>query len=449
MFENIISALKQNKIHLPVWLGVWVARIPYSWRPIAGKVYGQRISQIKAFDKMSSTERKEFIFQQMYSIVKYSIENIPFYQQYYQKRGFTLEKLKSFEDLSQIPVISKEELIEVDISERSNEQVEKILVNTGGSSGKTLSFYIEPSAIGHEFAHGESMWKELGFKPYNVRLIVIGRSKVLNGVDYEFARNCFSLDMYQPYINNKERLIKMLRKHTCDYIQGYPSVLAGFADFCDENPELLGIIQKNLKGVFLNSEFPYPIYRDCIERVFNVTTQAFYGHTERCIMAFEKKGVRNVYYPFQTYGYTEALRRDDGHYDLVGTSYFNHASPLIRYNTGDIVDNPIYENGILISFEIIEGRSGQFILDKDGRGISLTGLIMGRHHPIFDYCDHIQVKQYAPGMAVVMYVPKKNKIIEDPSSLFDSSNVNVDFSFEMIERPIRTKNGKINLLVKE
>lgn len=449
MFGTIINKLKQNKIHLPVWMGVLIARIPYSWRPIVGKVYKQRMKQIETFETMDVEEQKRFVFRQTYDIVKYSVENIPFYEQFYLKKGFTIEQLKSFDDLSKIPVITKADLLSCELAERSNETMEKMLVNTGGSSGMTLSFYIEPSAIGHEAVHGIAMWRELDYKVTSVRLIVIGRSSVANGVDYEFARNCYSLDMYQPYANNKERLIKMLRKHGADYLQGYPSVLAEFADFCSENQDLLEEIQRSLKGVFLNSEFPYPVYRDRIEGVFQVPTQAFYGHTERCVMAYEKNGKKNVYYPFQTYGFTEVLKREDGHYDLVGTSYFNHASPLIRYNTGDIVDNPVFENGILKSFEIIEGRSGQFIVDRDERNISLTGLIMGRHHPLFDCCDHIQIMQREKGEATILYVPKNGETITDAASLFDSSNVNVSFSYQQLERPIRTKSGKVNLLVKE
>ena len=448
MFGSIISALKQNRLHLPVWLGILTAHIPYSWRPIVGRVYSKRLHQIKQFEILSVEERKRVIFQQMYDLVRYSIEKVPFYKQFYEKQGFSLDQLKTYDDLIRIPVVSKAELMGCELLERSNPNLEKMLVNTGGSSGKTLSFYIEPDAIGHEQAHGQYMWRELGFQASCVRLIVIGRSRVKNGVDYEFARNCYSLDMYQPYEKNKERLIKMLKKHGAEYLQGYPSVLAGFADFCKENPDLLTVIKKKLKGVFLNSEFPYPVYRDRIEGVFNVPSQAFYGHTERCVMAYEKKGQRNVYYPFQTYGYTEVLKREDGHYDLVGTAYHNHASPLIRYNTGDIVDNPVFEDGILKSFEIIEGRSGQFITDKDGREISLTGLIMGRHHPLFDSCDHIQIMQKEQGKATILYVSKNNKDIESPESLFDSSNVNVKFSFKRIDSPVRTKSGKVNLLVK-
>ena len=449
MFGSIINVLKKNRIHLPAGLGLLMARIPYSWRPIVGKEYKRRLKQIHLFEQLSIDEKKESVFRQVYEIVAYSIDNIAFYREFYAKKGFSIDQLKSYDDLDKIPVVTKDDLIACDVSERSNLSLDKILVNTGGSTGKTLSFYIEPNAIGHEAAHALTMWQELGYKNSSLRLIVAGRSHVRNGVDYEFARNCYSLDMYQPYADNKNRLIKLLNRHGAEYLQGYPSALASFSDFCQENTDLLEAIRRRLKGVILNSEFPYPIYRDKIEAVFNVPTQAFYGHTERCIMAYEKKGCKNVYYPFQTYGFTEVLKREDGHYDLLGTCFFNHASPLIRYNTGDIVDAPLFENGLLKSFEIVEGRSGQFIVDKDGNKISLTGLIMGRHHHLFDFCEHIQIMQNAPGRATILYVLKDNITIDSPAELFDSSGVSITFDFLRIQSPILTKSGKVNLLVKD
>lgn len=447
--SKIIGALKANKIKIPIWMGVLLARIPYSWRPIAGKVYKQRQKQFNLFTSMPTDWQKEVIFRQVYDIVNYSIENIPFYKKFYEEHGFSIDYLHSFEDITKIPIINKDDLMKYELSDRSNEQIDKILVNTGGSSGKTLSFYIEPSAIGHERFFVNQMRREINYKYYSVRLRLVGQSKVNNGVDYEFARNCYTLDMYQPFEQNKERLKTILQRHDIDFLQGYPSVLSEFADFCRENPDLHSLLTKCLKGVLYNSEYPYPIYRDNVESVFHVPSQAFYGHTERCIMAYEKNGVRNVYHPFQTYGYTEVIKREDGHFDLVGTSYYNHASPLIRYNTLDIVDNPKFENGILTSFEIIEGRSGQFVVDYAGKNISLTGLIMGRHHKLFDYCDHIQVMQEKPGKATILYVPRHNQVINNPDKLFDGSNVMIDFEFKAISQPIRTVNGKINLLVKD
>ena len=112
-----------------------------------------------------------------------------------------------------------------------------------------------------------------------------------------------------------------------------------------------------------------------------------------------------------------------------------------------MIDDPVSEDGLLKEFYIYEGREGQNILDRSGKVISLTGLIMGRHHPLFDYVEHVQVSQPVMGKALVLYVPKNPELELDCQSLFDSSNVDVEFSFHRHDKPVRTVSGKVNLLV--
>ena len=444
--NKIISLLKTNKIQLPVWAGQVMSYIPYSVRPIVGKSYRKGKKEINEYAKMSASERQTYVFNKMHQIVDYAINNIDFYRDFYKQKGFNISMLKSFEDINKIPIITKKDFYDFPIEKRTNMKVPKFLVNTGGSSGYTLSFYVHPYQIGHEWVHIHQMWSLLGFKQSDLQLFMIGRSVVKNGVDYEFARHCLSVDIYKPFEETAPALINQLKKHPCYYLHGYPSVLSEFAEYCGNNLTLLNLLKGRLRGAFLNSEYPYSLYRDKIEHMFDVPTQSFYGHTERCVMAYELN-TKNRYTTFQTYGYAEAIPNGDGHFDLVGTSYNNFASPLIRYNTKDVIDNPEYENGLLEKFDILEGRSGQFIIDKNNRPVSLTGLIMGRHHEIFDKVSHIQITQKEQGKAIVLFVPLENMEINNPGELFDSSNVDIVFEFKKLSSPIRTGSGKVLLLV--
>lgn len=446
MISNIIESLKENKLRLPIWLGQLISYYPYSYRPIVGKIYRTRMKEIKSYTNLSDKERQDFIFKRVHAITEYAIANIPFYKDYYRKHNFDISQLKTFDDIQRIPIINKHDLLEYPIELRSNMDAPKFLVNTGGSSGYTLSFYVQPSSIGNEKAHIHTMWSQIGYKPSDLRLYIAGRSAVKNGVDYEFARHTISIDMYKPFEETAPLLIKKIKHHPCYYLLGYPSVLSEFAEYCKTNQVLLNLLKSHLRGALLSSEFPYPVYRNPIENIFKIKTKSFYGHTERCVMAYETDEKFN-FIPFQTYGYAEAIPNDNNHYDLIGTSYYNQASPLIRYNTKDIIDNPCIKNGILTSFNIFEGRSGQFILDKSGKKISLTGLMMGRHHPIFNYCSHIQIAQEKKGEATILYVPKQDGSIKNIEKLFDSSNVDITFDFKKIDKPIRTISGKVNLLV--
>jgi len=196
----------------------------------------------------------------------------------------------------------------------------------------------------------------------------------------------------------------------------------------------------------LTSEFPSRHYRNTIEEVFLAPTQSFYGHTETCIMAYE--GEPFLFRTLQSYGYAEVENINDSSC-LVGTNYFNFESPLIRYNTEDIVGDVDLESGVLKTFRITKGREGDFILDKNQVKIPLTGLIFGRHHRIFNYCKHIQIKQEIPGTAIVYYVEGIKSINEeDAYQYFEVSDVAINFVFKSLKSPILSKSGKVNLLIK-
>lgn len=173
-------------------------------------------------------------------------------------------------------------------------------------------------------------------------------------------------------------------------------------------------------------------------------TISWYGHTEGVILAGELFQ-KFEYVPFLSYGYSEAVKTDN-YFHLVGTCFNNLAAPFIRYDTEDLINPNLNKNGLLESFEITEGRLGEFVIDKNNKNISLTALIFGRHHKLFDHVDFIQVKQIVPGEIVVYY--SNASFIEDPAGLFDSTNVNIDLFFQQVKEPFKSHLGKIPLLIK-
>ena len=121
---------------------------------------------------------------------------------------------------------------------------------------------------------------------------------------------------------------------------------------------------------------------------------------------------------------------------------------MIRYNSEDGIQTVKSSEGILESFKIMDGRVGEYILDQNNKKIPLTGLIYGRHHLLFGQCRSLQISQDIPGKAKIYYCVLPNSELSDSAShLFDSSGVEIEFSFEQCADPIRTKAGKIGLLV--
>lgn len=443
---SIAVFLKNNLTNIPPGMGRLINRLPYNYRPGIGKVYQQRKKEIAAYETFSTEEKQCFIFERMKNIVDFAYANIPAYKNYYDTEGFHPEKLNCFDDINKIPLTSKAILNKFDLEARSFPKKGRYIVNTGGSSGTPFAFYIEPISMGHEWAHMHTIWDKLGYKVSDFKIGFGGRSNISDFVDYDAVRNTFAIDLYADYKTVAIKLKKILKKHAVKYLHGYPSSIYDFAVYCKEHdPELQNLLAKQLKGAFMGSEFPHPHYREIIENVFDIDTISWYGHTERCVLAYEKNK-KFVYEPFQTYGYAEVIN-DNGKNELVATSYYNQASPLIRYNTNDEIMEPIVEQGILTSFQMKGGRSGEFVIDKNGKKINLTGLIFGRHHEIFNYSKFIQVKQIAQGVIEIHYV-SDTLPLNKAASLFDANNVNLDISFVKEKEPVRTAAGKVNLLIK-
>lgn len=421
--------------------------VPYSRRPGLGKVYQNRRREICAIQNLDLDQKQEFIFSKIKALTEMSYLSIPFYKEYYDSKGFLPTKLKSFRDIREIPVISKKSLQEWDIEKRSYQRKGRYKVNTGGSSGTPFNLYIEPNSMGHEWAHMHAIWENFDYKPSDLKLVFGGRSDLKDVFEYDVVRNHFVIDIYAEYAKVAVKLKQLLKIYQIKYLHGYPSSIYDFAVYCEnEDVELKQNISKNLKGAFLGSEYPHQHYRDKIEEVFNIPTISWYGHTERAVLAYEKNE-KFTYEPFLSYGFAEALPLEENNYNLIATSYYNFASPLIRYNTEDIISDVVENEGILESFKITKGREGEFVTDRAGKRINLTGLIFGRHHPLFNYSKFIQVKQVHQGIIEIHFVSETVNEIE-AVEFFDKQNLNFDIRFVRNLQPYRTQAGKINLLIK-
>lgn len=441
---SIAVFLKNNLKNIPPSIGKQINKIPYGVRPGIGKIYTQRKQEISQIEHI---DQKKFVFERIKTLVEHSYHNIKFYKEYYDQSNFHPAQLKSFDDIVKIPIITKAILNEYPLEDRSFPVPGRYIVNTGGSSGTPFGFYIEPSSMGHEWAHMHTIWENLRYKPSDLKIVFGGRSDVNSLVEYDVIRNHFAIDIYADYKEVCIKLKQILKKHSIKYLHGYPSSIYDFAVYCESNDrEITEILSKNLVGAFLGSEYPHKHYREKIESVFGIKTISWYGHTERAVLAYEKYN-QFEYYPFLTYGYAEILKKTNNENALISTSYYNFTSPLIRYNTEDLVQEPKFKNDILESFKILKGRNGEFVKDLDNKNINLTGLIFGRHHELFNFSKFIQVKQIDIGVIEIYFV-SDSVSEEQASKLFDQNNLNFKISFKKIPEPIRSISGKIGLLIK-
>jgi phenylacetate-CoA ligase len=291
------------------------------------------------------------------------------------------------------------------------------------------------------------MWGRVGYTERALKLTFRGKNLGENAIRYNPVHHEVLVNAYAPYDAIAEALAARRSPLEVEFLHGYPSAIADFAWYCaSHRPDVVERIRRHLKGVLLGSEYPAQRYRDVICATFNAPVLSWYGHSEMAVLAEEVEPF--LYRPFCTYGYAEAVEAEDGRWRLVGTSFDNMAGPFIRYDTGDYVE-PFFEKGHLAAFRVKEGRVGDFVVDRNGRRVSLTALVFGRHHELFSWARFLQVRQERPGEATIMVTCPVGGVRteEEIRRGFDGSNVAIEFGFEVRREPFRTVGGKVPLLV--
>jgi len=430
--------IKNAVSNIPYSIGHYFTHVPFSWR--LGNEYTYSSRDIRQYNNMSADEKSAYIVKKLNNIISHASNTFDFYKDLYAEYGVLGSELKCLDDFKKYPIITKEM-----IRKHTNEFNGAMKINTGGTSGEPLSFFIDKDAFAREWAHMHSIWSIKGYNKTDIKITLRGKNLGNKNIVYNPIHNEFIINTYKSVGSFKNELLDLFRKYKINYVHGYPSAVYEFFKELEGlvSAEEKHLVTKNIISCFFGSEFPVHYMIDYLKKRWSLDYISWYGHSEMTILAYDEEK-ENRYIPFMTYGYSEV---EDN--KLIGTSYNNFDMPLIRYDTGDIVEGNKNKNGLLEYFSIKEGRKGDFITDKSGKNIPLTALIFGRHHKIFDMADFIQVGQRGVGL-VIFYITLKDRTKIDVDNLqqyFDLSNIDIAYEFKLQNTPIRSKIGKLKLKV--
>ena len=430
------ECLKNIVERCPYCVGKLLVKVPFTWR--LGKVYVRSTAECRAAEKWNDTTQEAYALEQFRRVFEYACEVFPCYRKLYEEAGVWSLEIKTLMDIAKIPTIDK-----TWARTHFQEFQGAYKLNTGGSSGEPTAFWGDKNCWAREWAHMHTIWERLGYRYTDLKLAIRGKNLGRRPFSYNPVHNEYIINTYLSVKDYARELQGLFRKRGIKWFHGYPSSIYQFILECEEayGRDGVRLLFKTVRGLLLSSEFPLPYMQEKFNE-YGLKWISWYGHTEMCVLAYDRDCC-NHYRPFTTYGLAEV---EDGH--LLGTSFHNFDMPLIRYDTGDLVEATIVsEGGLVEEFSIKEGRSGDFIEDKHGKKIPLTALIFGRHHKVFDVADYVQIGQKEPGEATLYVTMKDREVRGDVAKLFDLTNVEVDFEFKVVDRPIRTAIGKLKLRV--
>lgn len=319
----------------------------------------------KDFARLTSLEPKEFKEWQnlkRWEIVQYHFKNNPFYQE--------LVGGKLSERWKDLPIMTKasyqQEITDM-LSGPFKDKKDVYIANTSGSSGHP--FYFAKNKYAHALAwaliKNRYATKGIGLNSLQGRFYGIPLEKkgywIESLKDVLMNRVRFPVfDLSEPEL---EKNYKKVIRRKVNYLYGYTSAVVLFARYLISKNIVLVETCPSLVGCIVTSEVRTNEDLKIMHQAFGVNIINEYGASELGIMAFENDQGELV--GSDELIYFETVPNEEGLMELLCTSLFNEAFPIIRYKVGDLVD--VYEKEGRTLFRNIVGRTNDLIRLPSGR----------------------------------------------------------------------------------
>ena len=284
--------------------------------------------------------------------------------------------------------------------------------STGGTTGIPLPLARSPHSVAVEQAALDHLLERHGVDGSSARVAVLRGDDVkalddreppfwvsaLGGRRRIFSSNHLNRDSAADFI-------AALREFRADYWWIYPTTLESLIRLSRDAG-----LSVTVPLIVSSSEVMSPWCRDAARALFQADVLDYYGQAERVALA--SAGSDGCYRFMPGYAHVELVPRPDlggALYEIVGTSLWNDAMPLVRYRTGDLIRmpeplEPREREEIALGarpFAGILGRDGDILIAPDGA--RLTGI--DHFHRGVENIIRIQVAQPAPDRVEIRVIP--------------------------------------------
>lgn len=324
-------------------------------------------------------------------LIHYAYDHVDYYHKIIDANNIDISLIKASEDLSVLPILSKDKIQENSMAFVSDEYQKYpkneniVLKRTSGSTGKYLKIFwdykddiksLMPLWILRSRLYGidpDMKWCSFYSSMYEGNKIkqLMPRELDINGRHMGFSKIGLTYDKIAE-------VYKEIISFNPDWLLLQPSIAYLIAQIVKQYNMK---IPSNLKHIELSGEYLFDSYRQQIQDVFGIEPVNQYGCNEANEIAYECK-CRNMHV-IENNVIVEVLKdgkpvlNEEG--DIYITSLKNYAMPFIRYETGD--------RGILKTehnckcgnkspvLVILSGRSSDFITLENGEKLNSYVLI--------------------------------------------------------------------------
>lgn len=363
-------------------------------------------------------------------------------------KSIRLQTSDPFEVLAKLPVLEKDMLRGHEDDFHTRESRKSLILHTSGSTGTPLNIKMSKSDFRLRMALLERQKLRYGVGRRSRHLTFVGK-KITSIYGKSFWRynifgNQLVMSVYDLSEANKEKYLSKIRKYNPEVVEGYPSALTLIATWLKGKNQYLGV-----KCVFATAETLSAEQKSVIEDGFGCPVVNYYGSTEGATMITQcEQG--NLHVDDES-GIIEFVNKDGkpakaGEVStMLITSFTTKATPLIRYNIGDLaVISPEQCScgrcGTVVS-EIIGRIDDVFITPEKGYvGRMSTALKL-----LPSTVRGAQIHQYAPTRFVLLL--ETQVMLSDAQKALVLADMhdklgNVDIDIQYTQQIPSGKNGK-------
>jgi phenylacetate-CoA ligase len=268
------------------------------------------------------------------SILKYATENVEFYKKY-----------KAFSSIASLPVINKNIIRNNYDAFQSPEflNVTVVTMHTSGSTGTPFVVRQDKNKRDRVYAEMMYFWGKAGYQIgmkyvfFRIWTSVNRKSRLL-----AWARNMTMVDVRRQDEEKLESIRNLLKSdQKIRMLLSYVPTLENLANYlltCGDTPEMY----PNINTIIgFGEAFPENTQKK-LKEIFKCNVISLYSNQENGMLAVECVENKEFHVNRASY-YIELLKIDTDEPVGIGepgrvvvTDLFNHAMPLIRYDTGDI-----------------------------------------------------------------------------------------------------------------
>jgi len=337
---------------------------------------------LSSFD-WSRDQLLSFQFDKLKILLHHAWKNVPYYREMFDHAQCTPEDIKCIDDLSLLPILTREHIYEEydKLIDKTNEYKIQFPSSSSGTTGTPIKYIHDVDGESAGIAAGYAMNYLSGCGLGSKKLHIWGNpvsQKNWERLSSRLKRTLFNQMNYPAHLLNDTvnypSLLRLIRTENPDFIDGYSSSIGSFAGWLiDQNIRLNGI-----RAVFTTAENLTPGNRISIENSIGPVSD-LYGCGEINGIGIQPINAKR-YAILEPHVIVETVM-NNGINEVVVTDLDNRIMPLIRYKIGDTIDdfstNQYVADLPFSTFGRVDGRIADYIKLPNGKIIHPVNLLGG------------------------------------------------------------------------